>query len=258
MSEQDKSHAKKPRGERLHLIDALRGFSIVSMVGFHFCYDLVYIAGMRLDWFRPPLEDVWRASISWTFLAIAGCMCVMSRNNLRRAGKYAALALAINVVTSIAGVDAAISFGIIFCMAASTLIAWLLEKLHASPKGPGAALALFVCFIAFLHVSAGTVGVGPWRLVLPRWPYEVGLFSWLGFPGPGFVSGDYYPVLPYSLLFLAGSAMGSWWKERGFPSVFSTFRCPPLEAICRHPLEVYVAHQPLLLAITYVVQSTFA
>lgn len=238
-------------GARLHLFDALRGFSIVSMVGFHLCYDLVYIAGVPLDWFRPPLQDVWRASISWTFLAIAGCMCALSRSNLRRAVRYGALALGIFVVTSLAAVDTPISFGIIFCMAASTLLAWLLERMHATPCGPAAAAILFLCFVLLLHVSSGTVGIAGVRVALPRWPYDSGLLSWLGFPGPGFSSGDYYPVLPYSLLFLAGCAMGTWWRGRGFPKAFAAYGCTPLEAIGRHPLEVYVLHQPVILLLTY-------
>lgn len=232
---------------RLRLFDTIRGFSVVSMVLFHFCYDLKFIAGHDLAWFAPPFQDVWRASISWTFLFVAGCMCALSRDNLRRAGRYGLFALAVYVVTSVAAVDAPISFGIIFCMAASTLCAWALQQVGLRPKGPVAAALLSIAFVMLLGLPHGTVGIGPLSAQVPRWPYECGLLSWLGFPGPGFVSGDYYPLLPFGLMFMAGSAMGWWWKERGFPQAAYDIGCPPLEAIGQHPLVIYAAHQPALL-----------
>lgn len=245
--------ASERRGNRLHLLDALRGFSIVSMIGFHFCYDLKFIFGMDLAWFAPPLQDIWRASISWTFLAIAGCTCALSRNNLKRAGRYGLLALAIYVVTSLASVDACISFGIIYCMAACTFVGWILEWLNLSPKGPAAAAVLLACFLFLLPLSSGYIGIGPLHINLPNWLYSTEYLAWLGFPGPAFVSGDYYPLLPFVLMYLAGSAMGWWWKERGFPQAFSEYQCLPLELIGLHPLVIYVAHQPILLLIGYLV-----
>lgn len=50
-------HSAKPNN-RIHGYDVIRGFSVISMVGFHLCYDLVYLYGVKLSWFRPPLQDV--------------------------------------------------------------------------------------------------------------------------------------------------------------------------------------------------------
>ena len=77
---------------RVEFFDIWRGFAIVSMVLFHFVYDLVYLSGMHLLWFTSPFIDIWRASISWSFLFIAGSMCAFSKNALRRACLYGALA----------------------------------------------------------------------------------------------------------------------------------------------------------------------
>lgn len=233
--------------ERLRLVDAARGFSVLSMVAFHWCYDLKFLVGASLPWFAPPLQDVWRSSISWAFLLIAGCMCSLSRSNLRRAARYGAVALAVFVATSLASVDVPISFGIIYCMAACTLVAWLLERLHVAPKGPRTALVLFVAFLVLRGLPLGYVGVGDAVVRLPLAWYQTPWLAWLGLPGPGFSSGDYYPLLPYLLLFLAGSAMGRWWKDKGFPKAFLTRGCVPLEHVGRLALPVYVAHQPLLL-----------
>ncbi len=245
--------AEKWRSEqregRLRLFDAARGFAVVSMVLFHFCYDLKYISGHGLPFFAPPLQDIWRASISWTFLFVAGVMCSLSRNNLRRAVRYGAVALAVYVATVLASVDVPISFGIIYCMAASTFVVWLLERANMVPKGPWAALVLFACFLLLQRIQRGVIGLGPFVIAIPHWPYESGLFSWLGMPGPSFASGDYYPLLPYTCLYLAGTAMGGWWKERGFPEVAYGMGYAPLEVVGHHSLLVYVLHQPVLLGI---------
>ena len=182
-------------------------------------------------------------------------MCPLSRSNLRRALQYGAVALLIWVVTSIASVDTAISFGIIYCMAACTLVAWALGRIDTLPSGPVAAVVLFVVFIALLNVRDGVMGVGPLALELPEALYETPWLSWLGFPGPGFSSGDYYPLLPYLFIYLAGAAMGSWWSSRGYPAWARAARCPALTWFGRHALIVYIAHQPVLLLITLAASS---
>lgn len=238
---------------RIGIFDAVRGFSVISMVLFHFCYDLKYIAGFELAWFSSPFLDIWRASISWTFLFIAGCMCPLSKNNLKRALKYAVVALLIWVVTSIAGVDIAISFGIIYCMAACTFVAWLLQKLDCLPRGPVAAVILFVVFILLLDLPDGSVGIGSFTLELPEVLYQSEWFAWLGLPGPNFSSGDYYPLLPYLLLYLAGAAIGTTWARRGYPSWACNAHVPVLNFVGEHALLIYVLHQPVLLLIVLLI-----
>ncbi len=243
-------HMAAQQGSRVHIFDAARGFSVVSMVLFHYCYDLKFISGVPLEWFAPPLQDIWRASISWAFLFIAGCMCAHSRGNLRRGGIYMAFALLIFVVTTIAAVDVPISFGIIFCMAACTLLEWVLEKMRLSPNGYAAAVILFVVFLLLLGVPQGRVGVAGLSVAVPRALYGSDYLSWLGFPGPTFASGDYYPLIPYFFMYLTGTACGRHWKQLGYPTWAYGKICRPLEFIGRHALEVYVLHQPLLLLLT--------
>ena len=181
---------------RIGVFDLVRGFSVISMVLFHLCYDLKFIAGAQLAWFAPPLQDVWRCSISWTFLFVAGCMFPLSRDNLRRAAEYGTVALAIWIVTSVAAVDVPISFGIIYCMFACTLVAWALHRLGLLPRGCGAAIVLVVMFLALQGLADGTVGIGALSWEVPSELYATPWLSWLGLPGPGFSSGDYYPPAP--------------------------------------------------------------
>lgn len=238
------------RRGRIGIFDVVRGFSVVSMVLFHLCYDLRFLtgAGEEMSWFAPPLQDVWRCSISWVFLFVAGCMCPLSRDNLRRATQYGAVAAIIWAATTLVAVDTPISFGIIYCMAACTLVAWALGEARLVPRGPVAAGVLFVAFLALQSLPDGIVGLGPLTLELPSALYATPWLSWLGFPGPAFSSGDYYPLLPYLLLFLAGAALGTHWAERGYPTWAREAHVAPLSLIGRNALVVYVVHQPLILA----------
>ena len=231
------------------LFDAVRGFSVVSMVLFHLCYDLRYLFGHDLSFFQPPFQDIWRASISWTFLLVAGFMCSFSRNGLYRALRYLAAALAIYLVTLVAAVDTPISFGIIYCMGASTLIEHLLCRAGLAPKGWNCALLLFVAFLALYGLPRGYLGIAGLRLPLPSSLYQLRYLSWLGIPAPTFASGDYYPILPFTLLFLCGSAMGRTLKQTGYPAWCHKVSCKPLEFIGRHALPIYLLHQPIILGL---------
>lgn len=242
------SASQAARAGRVQLFDLVRGLAVVSMVLFHLCYDLRFIAGLPLTWFGGALREVWRCSIAWTFIFVAGCMCPLSRDNLRRALHYGAVAVAIWVVTSVAAVDTPISFGIIYCMAACTLVAWLLGRLRLMPRGYVAAAALVVAFLALQDLASGRVGIGPLSLELPAGLYGTPWLSWLGLPDPGFSSGDYYPLLPYLALFLAGAALGARWAKRGYRAWARMARVAPLNLIGRHALLVYVLHQPIILA----------
>ena len=260
--------------QRVRGYDVLRGISVISMVAFHACYDIVYLWDIRLGWFRSPLQDVWRASISWCFLLIAGIMCSYSRNNLKRALKYLVVAAIIWIATTLIAVDTPISYGIIYCMGFSSLLAWALNELlrkkrdacaiepdglvsHPSNDSKSIELTflaamLLLAFLLTLEVPQGRLGLGslggPY-ITLPTGLYKTEVLNWLGFPGPSFASGDYYPPIPYSLLFLVGSALGLNMKLHGVPSILNKIRCAPLEWIGRHALEIYVVHQPIVLAL---------
>lgn len=72
----------------------------------------------------------------------------------------------------------------------------------------------------------------------------------VGIPGPGFSSGDYYPLVPFVLMYLVGTSMGAWFKERGYPNWAIRTKFAPLNFVGRHALFVYVVHQPILLLLT--------
>ena len=176
-------------------------------------------------------------------------MCSFSRNGLKRAARYLGVAAAVYVVTLLAAVDTPISFGIIFCMGTSTLVDWLLDRAGIAPRGYLAAIVLLLAFLLLRGVPHGYVGMGQMSIEVPRQLYAYRALSFLGFPGPGFSSGDYYPLVPFTLMYLTGAAAGRRWRETGYPAWAYRISCRPLQFVGRHALIVYVLHQPLLIGI---------
>ena len=129
---------------RIHLIDDIRGITIISMVAFHISYDLAYLYGLPMAWFTiGPLQDIWRCSISWTFLFIAGWSTSFSRSNLKRGCLYTAMALLVWLATTVASVDTPVNYGILFCMGASTFLYCCVEKLAQPPADNGNSACCF-------------------------------------------------------------------------------------------------------------------
>ncbi len=222
--------------QRIVFFDVLRGFTIISMVLFHACYDLAYLYAVPMPWFAGTIfQTIWRASISWTFLVLAGWMTSLSRNNLKRGFLYGAAAFIVFGVTSVASVDTAVSFGILYCMSACTLLWCAAERALKHIE----ARLLIVLFLV-LFVATYTV---------PQGCYEVECLAWLGLPSASFSSGDYYPLLPYCFLYLIGACGARWHREHvaAYPTWMYVNRIPPLAFIGRHSLVIYLAHQPILL-----------
>ena len=224
---------------RVIFLDELRGFTVISMVLFHASYDLAYIHGIPMPWFTNGIfQDVWRASISWTFLALAGWMTAFSRSNLKRAGVYGCCALAVWAATTIAAVDTPVNYGILFCMAASTLLYALIEK----PLGHIDPIAGMVCSLAIFALT--------WSV--PRTVYDVEHLAWLGFPSPTFASGDYYPLVPFAFMYLAGAFAVRVHKRYGqgrYPAFMMRSHCQALSFVGRHSLLIYLVHQPIIVGL---------
>lgn len=229
-----------PARARIAFFDELRGFTVISMVLFHASYDLAYLHGLDMPWFtQGPFQDIWRATISWTFLALAGWMTSFSRNNVKRAAIYGLCALTVFAVTTIAAVDTPVNFGILACMAGSTaLYAIASPGLRRIPSGVGAV----ACLMLFLL----TLGI-------PRCTYPVEGLAWLGFPSPTFASGDYYPLIPFAFMYLAGSFGARWFQavrgKRGYPLWTKATHAPALAWVGRKSLVIYLLHQPVLVGL---------
>lgn len=80
-------------------------------------------------------------------------------------------------------------------------------------------------------------------LHLPQSWYANTLTTALGFPYPGFVSSDYFSLLPWLLLFWTGYHL---YRLRPETPALPDIRLPGLMAMGRHSLVIYLLHQPVI------------
>lgn len=251
--------------KRAVFFDFVRGFSILSMVGYHLCYDLTALFGISLPWFYQLAGMLWQQSICLSFIFIAGACCFFSRSNLRRGVRLFLLGMGFTVVTTFALPGAPIRFGLLHFLGVCVLLYGLLAKMlgrwaEKIPAGLGLA-GCWVLFYLFRWTPQGVVGitlplnswdfVSIWTVSLPSWLYETSFLFPLGFPGPGFTSSDYFPLLPYGFVFAAGLFLGKLAKQGCLPAWVWRDPFPPLSWLGRHSMAVYLLHQPILLALVW-------
>lgn len=211
------------------------------MVGYHLLFDLGEFRGIkRFLGFSTDLS-----SPAWTyaqnvfavlFVLLSGTSSTLTRSNVRRGLRLLVVALAVTAVTWAFEPSSAVVFGILHCLAASILIfGAAFER-----KGP---LALAAWGGAVLVLSAFLPALRSWADVPFDWLLPLGIY------GPTFASYDYFPLLPWFGVFLAGAALGR--------SVYgprrSLIRRPLPETFVnwagRRSLLIYVLHQPVIMGI---------
>ena len=231
---------------RYYLIDALRGLALVNMLGYHFLYDVNVVYGRDPEYFLRPAVHVWQQYICWSFILIAGLSFHWGkRHNLRRGLFLNACGLAVTLVTLIALPSEAIWFGILNFMGCAVLLTVPLEK---GLRNVSPAWGLAVCFLLFLllkHVDSGYVGFGPFLYRLPAGLYRFRILAPLGFPDPAFRSSDYFPMLPWYLLFLCGWFLGRLLEQSKALQRAARIKIPFLSAAGRRTIWVYLLHQPV-------------
>lgn len=233
---------------RLHLLDAVRGFLIVNMIGYHGMWNLVYLFGVQAPWYRALPGYLWQQFICWSFILLSGFCWSMSRSHVRRGLMVFGGGAVVSLVTCILMPENRILFGILTCIGSCMLLMIPLEKfLRRIPAGIGAA-ASFLLFGLLRNCGKGSLGFESLILcALPNWLYRNHFTAYLGFPHRSFFSTDYFPLIPWVFLFITGFYLFQITSEKGFNErLFAHGQVPLLNLIGRNSLLVYLLHQPVL------------
>ncbi|MDD2192632.1 MAG: heparan-alpha-glucosaminide N-acetyltransferase [Bacteroidales bacterium] len=239
---------------RISWFDELRGLMIINMVFYHLLYDFVNLYDLNLPWFNGIFGELWQEVISCTFILIAGACSFYSRNNLKRGLKLLAWAYLLTLITYLTAPDFLISFGILHLMGFSMLLFIplqpALERIPVSLKLP-----LFVMlYLLTIKVSQGYLGFGIYKIwKLPAVWYQTDFLYMLGLPSEHFYSSDYFPLLPYFFMFLAGTCLGQLNRLNRLPAMITKGHQPFLAFVGKHSLTIYLLHQPVLLAILWLI-----
>ena len=234
--------------QRLHALDALRGFTLIHMIAFHGMWNLVYLFGLRADWYLGTPGYLWQQWICWTFITLSGFCWSFSRNHLKRGLMVFGGGLLVTAATCIAMPESRIVFGVLTCIGSCMLLMIPAEKLLKKlPAGAGLAIS-FGLFVALRNVSDGTLGFEDWVICdLPANLYRNLLTAYFGFPHRGFFSTDYFPLIPWFFLFVTGYFLFRLLDAKGLNGkLFSRGNVPVLNWLGRHSLLVYLLHQPIL------------
>jgi len=227
---------------RLAQVDAARGLAIVTMVLFHFLFDLNFLGIAEIDVYSgdPLLLALFTAGL---FLLLVGFSLVLGRGmmpcsfsvfcrkKIARALQLIVLGLLITVATMIYPGEGFVIFGILSCIGVSMIIALLfVDRPGASAVAGVVAISLGILIGSFtLH--------DPW-------------FLWLGLRPEGFYSLDYFPLLPWTGVVLLGVSLGHLLIPR-LNATSARKTLAPLAFLGRHSLLIYLVHQPILLAILF-------
>ena len=226
--------------KRRHELDTLRGLTLVSMIAYHACWDLVYLFGKDWAWYRSEGAYLWQQSICWTFILLSGYCVSLGRRKYRRGAEVFAAGVLISAVTWVAMPSSRIFFGVLSLLGSAMLITAAVEPwLKKLPPACGLG-GSFLLFLFFRGVSGGTLGFGAVRV--PDVLYRSYFTACFGFPPKGFFSTDYFALLPWIFLFWCGFYLYQLHPNGAKRSV----SLPLITAMGRKSLLIYLLHQPLV------------
>lgn len=244
------------KSNRLYLLDAYRGFVVLNMVAYHFCYDYFVLIKSNSNWIYMPEVYIWEQFICISFIFLSGFVWNFNSNGkLKRGITVSLCGILITAVTAFMGPDIAIFYGVLFLIGASMLIMIVADKLLIKLPSVLVFIMSLLAFLITFSIPQRHLGFHRIKLIrLPDWLYKHHILVPFGFLKEGFVSADYFPILPWFFLFVSGYALHRICKDLGLfdkPSFLKLmkFRIPALTNIGQHSLLIYLLHQPICMGI---------
>jgi uncharacterized membrane protein len=234
---------------RLDDVDVARGLALAAMAIYHFSWDLSFYQLIATPVGADPAWKWFARCIAGSFLFLVGVSLVLGhgvkvrwRPFLKRLAMVAAAAAAITVATYFAFPQSYIFFGILHCIALSSVLALPFLRLPWWAVGGAAAIVL-----AAPHGLASE-------------SFDASALLWVGLGTRVPRTNDYVPIFPWFGMVLLGLAA----TRLAMPVLRESARWraddPLGRALAwagRHSLIIYLVHQPLLLAILYPVAQIF-
>ena len=238
----------KPAAGRYALLDELRGLDLLSMIGYHACWDLIFLFGMSAAWYTGWQGHLWQQSICWVFILLSGFCLPLGHRPLRRGLIVSGAGVLVTAVTLLFMPEDRVIFGVLTFLGTAMLLTGVLEPLLKKiPPAAGLAVSA-VLFALTYHLDERWLGFGGLRLALPDAWYANYFTAFFGFLPFDFYSTDYFALLPWLFLFWAGYFLhGVVGRARMEPLRRSV--CPALGWMGRHSLVLYLLHQPVIYAV---------
>ncbi len=245
---------RREQKPRYNLIDILRGTAVICMIIYHATWDLVYLFGVEIPLFQTSAAHIFQQYILWSFVIISGFCARMGKKPVKRGVITLGTSVILSVATLVVIPDAPIIFGVLTFLGTTMIVTGALKK-HLSKIKYYIGLPISALLFALTYnVPEGNLGFGSLVITeLPAKLYANYLTAFLGFPQAGFSSSDYVPLLPWIFLYLFGFFLFDLFKSRDWLRHLSVTKIAPLEWLGRHALIIYLAHQPVIFIILYII-----
>jgi uncharacterized membrane protein len=227
---------------RIAGLDLARGLAVLAMFVFHFIWDLGYFGYIDANVPYSRSVKLFGHAIAFSFLFIAGVSLVLAQREharwrlfWRRFAIIASAAALVSAGSYLAFPKALIFFGILHCIAASSLLA-----------------ALFLFFPWQIAMGAAVIAlIAP--SIMANTFFDAPLWWWTGLSTFEPATNDYRPLLPWAGAMLAGIAAAKALKEIFISRTTESrsVNSPASAAVTflgRHSLSLYLLHQPLFFA----------
>ncbi|HEX8663983.1 MAG TPA: heparan-alpha-glucosaminide N-acetyltransferase [Beijerinckiaceae bacterium] len=232
---------------RIEAVDMARGVALVMMAVYHFSWDLSFFQLIATPVGTDPAWKWFARCIAGSFLFLAGVSLVLGHGDGirwrpfgRRLAVVAGAAAAVTVATYFAFPDSYIFFGILHCIALSSVLALPFLRLPWPATLACAALAL-----AMPHLVHGEA-------------FDAPALVWLGLGSRVPVTNDWVPVFPWFGTVLAGIVAARLARPLIHRLASRRAGTAPARALAwagRRSLVIYLVHQPVLLALLYPVAA---
>lgn len=234
--------------------DIIRGVSVIAMIVYHTMWDLVYLFGVAVPWFKTDMGFLFQQSICWSFVLISGFCWHLGKTKIKRSVIVLACSLVLTAVTAIVMPEQIILHGVLSLIGTAMLVTIPLDKIFKKVHPLWGIVISFLLFLLTYDVNNGFVGIAGHKLFeLPESLYINTVTAFFGFPHDAFYSSDYVPILPWIFVFFIGYFIYALLEKRNKLYFLSRFTCKPIEFIGRHSLEIYMAHQPIIFGILFLI-----
>ena len=239
----------KLQKRRWPALDVARGVAILAMIAFHFTWDLGFFGIVDYDISFTPEGRLLAHIIAGSFLFMVGMGLALAHRGtfnqkafLRRFRFVAGAALLVSLGTYFTMPDEWIFFGVLHCIALSSLLALPLLR----------APIVLVAGLAVTAIAAPFVVAHPF--------FDQPMLFWLGLNQVLPRTNDYVPLLPWFGVVLAGVVATrladqhqavSEWLQQPLKRAIAHF----LARMGRFSLPIYLIHQPILMGLLWALLS---
>ncbi len=232
---------------RFQILDLLRGFLFLNMAAYHLLYDWVFLFWSALRLSTEPVRLSLAAAYLQRLYPAGGlllhaeppaCQTRLADFGLRfgyhrcHMADYAAGAHSIRhfaFYRFVLSADWAVKAGIPFVACLAHVVA---------------ICTAICCYQGHLLRVSGDFALRPLAVAGPM--LSIGLALSPGLPSASFFSGDYFPLIPWFFLFLAGYWGGPLLLQSKLFANIQHWQLPALNWIGRHTLALYMLHQPVI------------